>query len=103
MKNFYLTALAAIATVAVVIFAALPSVYAQNSNSQEYARQRFVLVAAQVNVFSPEMGGRNETQYVMLKMDTLTGKSWMLQLDVAGGNEPKLRRSAWRELGFRGQ
>lgn len=103
MKKFYFAGIAVIAAVVIMIAAAIPSLLAQSGNSQEYSRERFVLVAAQVNVFSPEMGARNESQYVMVKMDTLTGRSWILQLDVAGGNEPKVRHSSWQELGFRRQ
>ena len=101
MKKFYFAAVAVVAAVVVILGMAIPSVFGQSGNSQEYSRERFVLVAAQVNVFSPEMGGRNDTQHVMVRMDTVTGRSWILQLDVAGGNTPKVRHSSWQELGFK--
>lgn len=101
MKKFYFAAVAVIAAAVAAVVFAIPEASAQSGNSQEFVKERFVLVAAQVNVFSPEMGAANDTQYVMVRMDTVTGRSWILQLDVAGGNAPKVRRSVWHELGFR--
>jgi hypothetical protein len=45
------------------------------------------------------MGGRNATQHMMLRVDTVTGRTWLLQVNVAGGNEPHLRTAVWRETG----
>ena len=101
MKPFYLSILTIAALIALVTILLLPSGNAQSSNSQEFIPSRFVITAAEINVLSPQMNGSHATQNVLVKMDTVTGRSWILQLEVAGGNEPRVRTSAWRELGFR--
>lgn len=101
MKHFYLSIMAIIVIVLLLCVLLLPTGNAQTGNSQEFTPSRFVITAAEINVLSPQMNGSNATQNVLVKMDTLTGKSWILQLEVAGGNEPRIRNSAWRELGFR--
>ena len=98
MKHFLIIAAGIIATIALLTLL-IPSGKAQSSNSQNYQPSRYVIVAAQVNVISPGINGSHDTQYVLVKLDTLTGKSWILQLDVAGGDAPRVRQSAWKELG----
>ncbi len=100
MKHFLIIAAGIIATIALLTLL-IPSGKAQSSNSQNYTPSRYVIVAAQINVLSPRMGADHDTQYVMVKMDTVTGKTWILQMDVAGGNNPKVRSSSWHELGSR--
>lgn len=100
MKHFLIIAAGIIATIALLTLL-IPSGKAQSSNSQNYQPSRYVIVAAQINVLSPRMGADHDTQYVMVKMDTVTGKTWILQMDVAGGNNPKVRSSSWHELGSR--
>jgi hypothetical protein len=100
MKHFSIIAAAVIATI-LLLTLLIPSGRAQSSDSQEYHPSRYVIVAAPINVLSPGMGAGHDTQYVMVKMDTVTGKTWILQLDVAGGNNPKVRASSWHELGSR--
>lgn len=100
MKHFLIIAAGSIATIALLTLL-IPSGNAQSSNSQDYTPSRYVIVAAQINVLSPRMGADRDTQYVMVKMDTVTGKTWILQMDVAGGNNPKVRSSSWHELGSR--
>lgn len=100
MKHFLIIAAGIIATIALLTLL-IPSGKAQSSNSQNYQPSRYVIVAAQINVLSPRMGADRDTQYVMVKMDTVTGKTWILQMDVAGGNNPKVRSSSWHELGSR--
>ena len=46
------------------------------------------------------MGNNGKIQSVVLKMDTMTGKAWILQVQVMGGNEPKVRTSSWHEVGL---
>ena len=100
MKHFLIIAADIIATIALLTLL-IPSGKAQSRNSQNYQPSRYVIVAAQINVLSPRMGADHDTQYVMVKMDTVTGKTWILQMDVAGGNNPKVRSSSWHELGSR--
>ena len=96
MKKFYL--IAAAAAIIITLLMLPNAVSGQNSNSQQFVPSRFAVIAAQINVFSKKMGGEHNTQFVMLKLDTFTGRTWLLQLDVAGGNDPKIRNSAWLEL-----
>lgn len=101
MKKFYLigacTAIAAIISLLVVF---IPASTAQNVNSQDFTPSRFVVIAADINVLSPQMGNIGKIQSVILKMDTMTGKAWILQVHVMGGNEPKVRSSSWHEVGL---
>lgn len=88
-------------SVMLCLWLTLPESNARENNSQDFTPSRFVLVASQVNVISPEMGDRDQTFDVMVKMDTVTGRTWILQLDVSGGNQARIRHSAWLETGFR--
>ena len=102
MKQFSFIAAGVI--FAVLLFAMLiPVGKAQSNNTQEFNQTRFVIIAAPVNVFSPQMGSSDDVQQVMVKMDTVTGKTWILQLDVAVGNQPRVRSSLCHELGMHRQ
>jgi hypothetical protein len=99
MKFFYFIAVAVMIAALLIILAVIPSSNAQNDTTQEYHPSRFAVIAAEVNVLTPDMGGRNATQHMMLRVDTVTGRTWLLQVNVAGGNEPHLRTAVWRETG----
>jgi hypothetical protein len=99
MKKFVLAATVIMIVILLMLSFMIPLCSAQVGNSQDFTPSRYVIVAAQVNVSSPQMGGLQNTQYVIVKLDTVTGKSWILQLDVAGGNDPKVNHSMWKELG----
>ena len=101
MKKVILTSTVVMIIILILLSLMIPLCNAQVGNSQEYSPSRYVIVAAQINVLSPRMGADHDTQYVMVKMDTVTGKTWILQMDVAGGNNPKVRSSSWHELGSR--
>ena len=98
MKFFIFAGAAIILSLLTAASIAIPLCNAQNGNSQDFMPSRFVIMATQVTVFSP-MNDQHEPQNVIVKLDTHTGKTWILQLDVAGGNDPKVRRSSWLELG----
>lgn len=101
MKKYYLAAIFTVILIAVLLSALLlPEAVAQNANSQDFSPSRYVVVAADVNVLSPQMGSSGKLQSVMLKLDTITGRAWILQIHVMGGNEPKVRNSSWHEVGF---
>ena len=101
MKKFYLAALFALIPIGILVSIFLiPEALAQNANSQDFTPSRYVVVAADVNVLSPQMGSSGKLQSVMLKLDTVTGRAWILQIHVMGGNEPKVRQSSWHEVGI---
>ncbi|MBO7328153.1 MAG: hypothetical protein J6W00_05200 [Lentisphaeria bacterium] len=101
MKKFYLigicTALAAVISLLLIF---IPESTALSTDSQNFTPSRFVVIAADINVLSPQMGNNGKIQSVVLKMDTMTGKAWILQVQVMGGNEPKVRTSSWHEVGM---
>ncbi len=99
MKKFYLIGItSAIAAAAAWLLLFIPESTAQNINSQDFTPSRYVVIASDINVLSPQMGSNGKIQSVMLKMDTVTGKAWILQVHVMGGNEPKVRSSFWHEV-----
>jgi hypothetical protein len=101
MKKYYVIwACAVFAAIFLLMMVFIPSSTAQNANSQDFSPSRYVVVAADINVLSPQMGNSGKIQSVMLKLDTVTGKSWILQVHVMGGNDPKVRYSSWHEVGF---
>lgn len=101
MKKFYLIAMfTGISIIVLLSIILIPKAVAQNANSQDFSPSRYVVVAADVNVLSPQMGSSGKLQSVMLKLDTITGRAWILQIHVIGGNEPKIRQSSWHEVGF---
>lgn len=101
MKRFFtagLALLAAAGIIAAIGASQLPT--PQTGNTQDYYPNRYAVIAAEINVLSPQMGASNKRQCVMLKFDTATGKAWILQIHVAGGNDPKVRNSGWHEVGI---
>lgn len=100
MKKIYLIPIAAVMILAAVSLFFIPESKARENNSQDFTPSRFIIVASPINVISPQMGDRNQTYNVMVKMDTVTGRTWILQLDVSGGNEARVRRSTWLETGM---
>ena len=104
MKKFYLAAIAVIVIIALLLWVMfIPESDAQNVSTQGFNPSRFAIINAVVNVNSPEMGGLDNTQTVLVKIDTATGRAWILQMDVAGGNSPRLRSSSWHEVGIKMQ
>ncbi len=102
MKKHYLIPAAIIMIILLLIAVLVPESSAQTGNSQEFTPSRYAVIAAEVSVFSPQtinQGFGSDKQNVIVKLDTVTGRTWILQLDVAGNNDPKIRHSFWRELG----
>ena len=79
----------------------IPETGAQTGNSQDYSPCRYVIVAAEMDVDSLQMGESRDPRKVIVKMDTISGKTWVMQLGVTGGNAPKIRYSSWHEVGSR--
>ena len=102
MKNIYFIGGAVILLNLLLAAIFIPESSAQSGDSQSFTPSRYVITSAPVHVISPHVStNSNRLQNVMVKMDTVTGKAWMLQLYVTGGAEAKLRQSSWQEIGIK--
>ena len=77
-----------------LMFAAAP---ARAADTQGFTPARYVIVAAEVDValIQNDANGGGGTRKVLLKMDTLTGEVWILQLGIFGGNDPRVTAASW--------
>ena len=77
-----------------LMFAATP---ARAADTQGFTPARYVIVAAEVDValIQNDANGGGGTRKVLLKMDTLTGEVWILQLGIFGGNDPRVTAASW--------
>ena len=98
MKKPILYSAAVIIAGIILALILIPAVNAQTGNTQDYNENRFAVIAAGINVLSPQMSSRTYIQNVMLKIDTVSGRAWLLQVEVAGGNEPRIRNARWHEI-----
>ena len=73
-----------------------------NNNTQPYKPARFALLAGEVNAAMFNSNG-NHTQKVIVKLDTTTGQTWIMQLSVNSGNNPKVRDAVWAPIKNNGQ
>ena len=70
---------------------------AAEADTQQFTPARYVIVAAEVNValIQNDANGGAGTRKVLLKMDTVTGEVWILQLGIFGGNDPRVTSASW--------
>ena len=70
---------------------------AAEADTQQFTPARYVIVAAEVNValIQNDADGGAGTRKVLLKMDTVTGEVWILQLGIFGGNDPRVTSASW--------
>ncbi len=92
-KWFVALAVVGVAMLAFGILSSLP-VRADGGDTQGFSPARFALVEGEINVSMLQQGGDN-TQKVMMKIDTVTGQVWVLQLTVAASNDPQVNRAVW--------
>lgn len=100
-KIFYAAAVAIIIAALLIMLVFVPESEAQNFSTQEYSPSRFAVISAEVNVLTPDMNVSRHTQHLLMRVDTVTGRTWLLQVNVAGGNEPRVRTAVWHETGAR--
>ncbi|MBS1369503.1 MAG: hypothetical protein HPZ91_06040 [Lentisphaeria bacterium] len=96
-KLMIIGGVAAAALLAVGVLTSLPAQADNSGNSQLFNPGRYALVAAEVNVNSLQQGVSNEQQ-VVLKIDTVTGKVWVLQLRSAGVNDARIDNATWKQV-----
>ena len=101
MKKYCIitTVIVIIALLLMAVF--IPETGAQSGNSQEFSPSRYVVLSAEIDVDSLQMGESRDPRKVIVRMDTVSGKTWVMQLGVTGGNDPKIRSSSWHEIGTR--
>ena len=94
-KLMILGGVAAVALLGAGLLVSLPAHADNNTNSQLYPAGRYALVEGQINIATVQQSGQNNTQKVMLKIDTATGQIWVLQLCVSSSNDPTVRSAVW--------
>ena len=67
------------------------------ADTQLFTPARYALVAAKVDTASlqPGTGGPTGRRQVLVKLDTVSGRCWVLQLAVAGANNPTVIGASW--------
>ena len=89
--------------IAALVFMAIliPETGAQTDNSQSFTPSRYVVMAADIDVDSLQVGAAPASRRFVVKMDTVTGRTWLLQVGMTGGNDPRIRSTSWHEVGGR--
>ena len=67
------------------------------ANTQIFIPARYALVAAAIDTASlqPGSGGELGRRQVLVKLDTVTGRCWILQLAVDGAGNPTVTGANW--------
>lgn len=70
------------------------------NTTQNYTPSRYALLEADVNISNVMNSGglNNNVQKTVLKVDTLTGRVWVLQLAVNGTGDPTVRSAVWAQV-----
>ena len=100
MKKFYIAGIVVIVINLLLAAIFIPESRAQSDNTQLFTPSRYVIAAALMNVISPHVGGNHRQRNVIVKMDTVTGKTWVLQMYVSGGAEARVKATEWLEVGL---
>ncbi len=70
-----------------------------NGNSQGFTPSRYAVVAAEIDVSMPQTAGINgNPRKVLVRLDTHSGAVSILQLSVAGINNPAVRSASWAKV-----
>ena len=72
----------------------------ENVTTQEYTPAHYMILAAEINVSSPQ--SPTNTRKVMLRTNTKTGQCWILELTVLGDQNFKVNKAHWKEVAARG-
>ena len=72
----------------------------ENADTQTFNPARYALIAAEVDAatLQPGSGGPQGERKVLIKLDTATGRCWVLQLAVAGANDPTVIGASWAQI-----
>ena len=95
MKNWWIAATAAL--LAIIAAWALKA-RASESDTQLFTPARYALVAAEVDVAQIQgagSAGAGHSRKVVMKLDSRTGEVWVLEMQVMGGNDPKVNAANW--------
>jgi hypothetical protein len=75
--------------------------HASENNSQLFTPARYALVAAEVDVALLQgagSAGKGHSRQAVFKLDSLTGEVWVLQMEIMGGNDPKVTNANWHPV-----
>lgn len=73
---------------------------AENNTTQTYTPAHYMILAAEINVSSPQ--SLSNTRKVMVRTNTKTGQCWVLELTVLGDQNFKISKAHWKEVAARG-
>ena len=98
-RKIFLSGTAIVAAAAAAVGTAFVS-SAANGDSQTYHLERFALIAAEADAVVPADSGNGKTpkRNVVLRIDTLTGKTDILQFSVAGTDDPTITNASWANV-----
>ena len=97
MKSRFFRPAAAPLAALLLIAAAAPLAAGSAADTQLYTPARYVLIAAEVDAASLQEGSGGELgrRQVLVRLDTVTGRCWVLQLKVAGAQDPQVLAANW--------
>ena len=95
-RKIFLSGTAIVAAAAAAVGTAFVS-SAGNGDSQTFHLERFALIAAEADAVVPPNSGNVKTpkRNVVLRIDTVTGKTDILQFSVAGIDDPTITNASW--------
>lgn len=97
-KKIFLSGTAIIA-VAVVAAGSAFATFADNGNSQTFQLSRYALVAAEADAAMPALAdGNSTTRKVVMRINTVTGETDILQFGVAGFDDPTITNASWAKV-----
>ena len=64
-------------------------------NTQEYSPSRDALAAADITVANLQGGGRACTRKVLVRIDSVTGNTQILQMSIRGDGDPTVLAAVW--------
>lgn len=95
MKNWWIAATAALLALS---GAWAVKARASENDTQLFTPARYALVAAEVDVALIQgsgSAGKGHSRNVVMKLDSRTGEVWVLEMQLMGGNDPKITNANW--------
>ncbi len=74
----------------------LPNLYGvDEGGTQAFSPARYILLEGEINVAMRNPGAAGTIQKAMFRLDTVTGRVWVLQMTVMGNNNPQVQSASW--------
>jgi hypothetical protein len=72
-------------------------------STQNFSPSRYAVAAAEINVANLQSPGIACTRKVLVRLDSVTGNTQILQLSIRGDNDPTVLSAVWAQASESGQ